>query len=141
MSRLTLIAFACIFLAVVIVAPIFVLIRPVQIVYHTYQLNRHDFGNEDVHERHRQHCDSLVSLGYFFHKTYEMENLPDSPGVHAALWQRVLDEFPDSGYATLTLPGNVLEVWDTVDRESQWDGFAEKYNVNDFMEHYSDNSE
>lgn len=91
------------------------------------------YGSQELLERHDYHRDRLVDLGYYFHETYAMENIPVSGDeVHNTLWNLVRSSFPDSPLPTMEYPGNVLEVWDTPSRHTEWDQFVEKHNVSDF---------
>ncbi len=126
--------------------------KPVQIVYHKYALDRLHadiyaepmvtsgglvgFGDGDQFEQQDKHCERLAALGYFFHKRYEMENLPDTGEVHSAFWRLVQKEFPDRQYPTLSYPDNVLEVWDLAEYEAKWDAFVANHNVPDFVERF-----
>jgi hypothetical protein len=126
--------------------------KPLQIAYHRRALERlHEeiyaepsvtsgglvgYGDGDQFERQDYHCQRLAELGYFFHKRYEMENLPDTGEVHRAFWRLVQKEFPDRRYPTLSYPDNVLEVWDLAEYEPKWDAFVEKHNVPGFAERF-----
>lgn len=99
------------------------------------------YGSQELFERHDYHRDRLVELGYYFHATYQMENIPDSAeGVHNALWRLVMAKFPDSRHPTLSHPDNVLEVWDLSSRRADWDAFVTKHNVADFNDRFMDDS-
>ena len=126
--------------------------KPLQIEYHRYALERlHDeifaeptvysgglvgYGSLDQLERQDKHCLRLAALGYFFHRRYEMENLPDTDEVNSAFWRLIQKEFPDRKYPTLSCPDNVLEVWDLAEYKPKWDAFVAKHNVPDFMERF-----
>lgn len=129
-----------------------VLSTPIQIEYHKYALERlHEdiyakptdfsggligYGDGDQFERQDRHCNRLAALGYFFHQRYEMENLPDTGGVHGAFWRLVQKEFPNRRYPTLSYPDNVLEVWDRAECKPAWDAFVAKHNVPDFADRF-----
>ena len=146
----TLIATA-VLLALVVCAAM-VLSKPLQIAYHLRALERlHEeiyaepsvtsgglvgYGHGDQFERQDRHCERLAELGYFFHKRYEMENLPDTGEVNSSFWRLVQEEFPNRRYPTLSYPNNVLEVWDLAETEPKWDAFVAKYNVPDFVERF-----
>jgi hypothetical protein len=126
--------------------------RPLQIEYHKYFLERlHEaiydeptvtsgglvgYGDRNQFERQEQHCNRLATLGYFFHKRYDMDKLPDTGEVHSAFWRRVQNEFPNRRYPTLSYPDNVLEVWDRAECEAEWDEFVERHNVPDFADRF-----
>jgi hypothetical protein len=144
----------CIILVVVVIATIAVALnwRPLQIEYHKYALERlHEaihatptstmgdlvgYGNGDQFKQQEEHCNRLVALGHFFHKCYEMENLPDTGDVHSAFWRLVQKEFPNRRYPLLSYPDNVLEVWDLALYESEWDAFVKRHNVPDFAKRF-----
>ena len=129
-----------------------VLTKPLQIVYHRRALEKlHEeiysepeptsfgmvaYGKGDQFERQGKHCQRLAELGYFFHKRYAMENLPDTGEVHSAFWRLIQTEFPGRRYPTLEYPDNVLEVWDLAEYEPEWDAFVAKHNVPDFAERF-----
>lgn len=93
------------------------------------------YGSKELFDLHDHHRDRLVALGYYFHATYQMENVPDSvEGVHRVLWQRVVASFPDNPHTTLSVPDNILNVWDAPSRRADWDAFVKKHNVPDFEE-------
>ena len=126
--------------------------RPLQIEYHKYFLERlHEaiydeptvtsgglvgYGDRNQFERQEQHCNRLATLGYFFHKRYDMDKLPDTGEVHSAFWRLVQNEFPNRRYPTLSYPDNVLEVWDLAECEAEWDEFVERHNVPDFADRF-----
>ena len=126
--------------------------RPLQIEYHKYFLDRlHEaiydeptvtsgglvgYGDRNQFERQEQHCNRLATLGYFFHKRYDMDKLPDTGEVHSAFWRLVQSEFPNRRYPTLSYPDNVLEVWDLAECEAEWDEFVERHNVPDFADRF-----
>ena len=126
--------------------------RPLQIEYHKYFLERlHEaiydeptvtsgglvgYGDRNQFERQEQHCNRLATLGYFFHKRYDMDKLPDTGEVHSAFWRLVQSEFPNRRYPTLSYPDNVLEVWDLAECEAEWDEFVERHNVPDFADRF-----
>lgn len=134
--------------------------RPLQVEYHKYSLERlHEaiydeptvtsgglvgYGDGDQFERQEQHCNRLATLGYFFHKRYEMDKLPDTGEVNSAFWRLVQKEFPNRRYPTLSYPDNVLEVWDLAEYEAKWDAFVERHNLPDFADRFilqTDNGE
>lgn len=126
--------------------------RPLEIEYHKYSLERlHEaiydkpsvtsgglvgYGDGNQFKRQEQHCNRLATLGYFFHKRYDMDNLPDTGEVHGAFWQLVQNEFPNRRYPTLSYPDNVLEVWDLAECEAEWDEFVDRHNVPDFADRF-----
>ena len=100
------------------------------------------YGSQELFDRHDYHRDRLVELGYYFHATYEMENIPDSEeGVQNALWKLVMASFPDSRHPTLSHPDNVLEVWDVSSRRPDWDAFVKKHDVSDFKDRFMGDAE
>ncbi len=135
----------------------FVVSKPLQIEYHKYALERlHEeiyaeptvtsggllgYGDGDQFERQEEHCRRLAALGYFFHKRYEMEHLPDTGEVHSAFWRLVQKEFPKRRYPTLSYPDNVLEVWDLAEYQPKWDAFVAKHNVPDFVARFMTRTE
>ncbi len=126
--------------------------KPLRIAYHRRALERLreeiyaepsatsggliSYGHGDQFERQDIHCQRLAELGYFFHKRYEMENLPDTGEVHGAFWRLVLKEFPGRRYLTLSYPDNVLEVRDLAEHEPKWDAFVAEHNVPDFADRF-----
>lgn len=126
--------------------------RPLEIEYHKYSLERlhvaiYDeptvtsgglvgYGDGNQFERQEQHCNRLATLGYFFHKRYDMDKLPDTGEVHSAFWRLVQNEFPNRRYPTLSYPDNVLEVWDLAECEAEWDEFVDRHNVPDFADRF-----
>jgi hypothetical protein len=127
--------------------------RPLQIAYHRRALERlHQdiyaepsvvtldglvgYGDSNQFERHDKHCDRLADLGYFFHKRYEMDNLPNTGEVHNAFWRLLQEAFPNRRYPTLSSADNVLKVWDLAEYEQKWDAFVAKHNVPDFSHRF-----
>ena len=91
------------------------------------------YGSQELFDRRDYHRDRLVELGYYFHQSYHMDNLPYSvDGVQSAFWKLLQASFPDSPLPTMSYPGNVVGVWDIPSRRTEWDRFVEKHNVSDF---------
>jgi len=155
MKSWLLITFAVLLALVLTVALVFS--RPLRIAYHRHALERlHEdiyaepsvtsgglvgYGDGDQFERQDKHCNRLADLGYFFHKRYEMENLPDTGEIHSAFWRLVQEAFPDRRYPSLSYPDNVLEVWDLAEFEPKWDVFVAEHNVPDFADRFMTQSE
>lgn len=92
------------------------------------------YGSQELFDRRDHHRDRLVDLGYLFHATYEMENVPDTDEAHRELWQQVTAAFPDNRHVTLSYPDNALEVWDAPSRRDAWEAFVKKHNVANFAD-------
>ena len=87
-------------------------------------------------ERRKYHCNRLVALGYFFHQSYELDNLPDSDTVYYAIMNRWIREFPNSPYSTMRSTDYVFDVYDLAESKPRWDAFVERYNVVDFVDRF-----
>lgn len=96
-----------------------------------------DIGSTELSEQGRRLCDRLVAVGYFFHQSYEMDNLPDSDAVYDAMMDRWMREFPNSPYSTMSARDYVFDVYDLRESKPQWDAFVQKYNVVDFVDRFA----
>jgi hypothetical protein len=91
-------------------------------------------------ERRKYHCERLVELGYFFHQSYEMDNLPDTDTVYYAIMDRWMREFPTSPYSVMAATDYVFDVYDLAESKPRWDAFVKRYNVADFSDRFVSNT-
>ena len=91
----------------------------------------HDLGRTGKwYARRVHHCDRLVALGYFFHESYQMDKLPNSPSMHHAVLNWGMNTFPIRPYWSIGSNEDhiVIDVYDFPEFKSQWDAFAQKHN-------------
>lgn len=78
------------------------------------------------------HRDRLVHLGALFRKRYTFENLPNSRAVRKRFTRSILRSFPNNhfwrlsgSFTDVSEEPLVLEIWDEIDREQEWDRLVE----------------
>jgi hypothetical protein len=90
--------------------------------------------------RRQYHLGRLVALGYYFHASYRMENLPNTQRMHSGILFSGMKTFPIRPYWMITEVNGcmVIDVYDFPEFKSQWDAFAKQNNDPKFAGRFAD---
>ena len=90
--------------------------------------------------RRQHHLGRLVALGYYFHASYQMDNLPNKTRMQSGILFSGMKTFPIRPYWSIPATGDciVIDVYDFPEFKSQWDAFAQQNNDPKFAGRFAD---